>query len=163
MANPKVGASPVDYAAQQQMMKSIEGTIKDLHESVNTMRSAKSQLKSYQKLLKENEAAKALLDSAKSLVGKIDNWETELIQTKQKTFQDVINFQNQLNAQLMHLKSFIDVADPRITSGAKDRYNDLMAKWKVFADSRDQLIKVELSQFNQMYKEQALPAVILDR
>ncbi|MEO9484171.1 MAG: glycosyl hydrolase [Ekhidna sp.] len=150
------------WTEQQNMLTSIELMIKDMHESVNTMRSAKKQLNGYQKLLKENEEAKDLLDTAKALVAKIEKWENELIQPKQKTFQDVINFENKLNTQLMSLKSFIDVADPRVTTGAKDRYEDLKVAWQSYAERREQLIDVELKAFNNLYKQLNLPAVILE-
>ncbi len=161
LANPAIDATEAEYAEQQKMIESIESTIRDIHKSVNMMRSAKSQLNTYQKLLKGNEEAETLLDTAKALVKKISEWENNLIQQKQKTFQDVINFQNQLNAQFMHLKSFIDVADPAVTSGAKERFRDLTAEWKVFVDQRKQLIDVELAAFNQIYQSMNLPAIIL--
>lgn len=158
---PNQSYSNAVWNEQQQMLTAIEGMIKDMHESVNTMRSAKGQLKVYQKLLKSNEEAKVLLDTAQALIGKIEKWENQLIQPKQETFQDVINFQNKLNSQLMSLKSFIDVADPRVTSGAKDRYNDLKGEWESYADRKKQLIDVELKAFNDLYEELDLPAVIL--
>lgn len=161
MANPNIDASESDYQEQQQFLKSITDMVKDIHEKVNDMRSAKSQLGSYQKLLKDKEGTEALLDTAKSISKKISKWENNLIQPKQKTFQDVINFQNQLNAQLMHLKSFIESADPKVTQGAKDRLKDLSDEWKVFADQRDQLINVEMKAFNDLYKSLDLPAIIL--
>jgi photosystem II stability/assembly factor-like uncharacterized protein len=161
-AIPELEFSETVWNEQQTILASIEEMIRDMHESVNTMRSAKDQLNQYQKRLKGNEAAKDLLDSAKALVEKIEKWENQLIQPKQKTFQDVINFQNQLNSQLMSLKSFIDVADPRVTSGAKDRYEDLKAEWTSYADRKKQLIDVELKTFNNLYKQLDLPAVILE-
>ncbi len=151
-----------DWNEQQNMLTSIESMIKDMHESVNSMRSAKAQLNTYQKLLKDNEEAKDLLDTAKALVGKIVKWENELIQPQQKTFQDVINFENKLNTQMMSLKSYIDVADPRVTAGAKDRYEDLKAEWQSYADRKKQLIDVELKAFNDLYRNLDLPAVILE-
>lgn len=163
LANPSIDASARDYEAQQSMMKSIEGTVRDMHESVNMMRSAKKQLNGYQRLLKGNDEAEVLIDTAKSLVKKIEKWENNLIQPKQKTFQDVINFQNQLNAEFMQLKGFIDNADPRITSGAKERFSDLNKQWKGFVDQRKQLIDVELAAFNRLYEELDLPAVILKK
>ncbi len=149
------------WIEQQDMLQSIEGMIKDMHESVNTMRSAKDQLRDYQQRLKENENAETLLDTAKALVKKIEKWENQLIQPKQETFQDVINFQNQLNTQMMSLKSFIDVADPRVTTGAKERFNDLQEQWEQYATRKTQLIDVELKAFNDLYKQLDLPAVIL--
>jgi hypothetical protein len=160
-ANPKIDASNADYAEQQATLKTITAVIVDIHEKVNDMRSAKAQLKSYQKLLKGNEDAKTLLDTSKSLIKKISTWEENLIQPKQKTFQDVINFQNQLNAQLTHLKGYVDQADPRVTQGAKDRLKDLVEQWRVFADQRNQLIDVEMTAFNDLYKSLDLPAIIL--
>ncbi len=162
LPNPKVDANTGDFRQQQEFLNSITGTIEDIHESVTLMRSAKGQLKSYQKLLKESESARSLIDTAKSLIAKIDTWEQKLIQPKQKTFQDVINFQNQLNAHLMYLKGFVDTADPRVTDGAKTRFADLSAQWKAFTDERDQLIDVELAAFNKLYKELDLPAIIMN-
>ncbi len=161
LANPNVGASQSAFAEQQQLLKSIEEIISDMHGNVNDMRSAKSQLTTYQKLLKDREGVETLIDSAKSLVKKISTWEEKLIQPKQKTFQDVINFQNQLNAQLMHLRGYIDLADPRVTKGAKERFEDLSKQWEVFADDRDRLIDIEMKTFNELYRSLELPAIIM--
>lgn len=151
-----------EWDAQQNMLTAIEDMVRDMHESVNAMRSGKSQLQAYQKRLKGMEEATDLLDTAKALIQKIEDWENELIQPKQETFQDVINFQNKLNSQLMSLKSFIDVADPRLTQGAKERFDDLKTEWESYADRRDELIEVELKAFNDLYKKLNLPAVILE-
>jgi len=161
LPNPKVNASQEDFEAQQTALNQIEGAIKSIHESVNSMRSAKSQLKGYAKLLKENDAAKDLLAKGDSLVKRIETWEENLIQPKQKTFQDVINFNNKLNAQLMHLKGYIDAAEPKLTKGAKERLQDLLAEWKTFENERNSIINTEMSSYNEMYQQLGLPAIIL--
>ena len=104
LPNPKVVSSPEDFIAQQKMLVSIENTVKEMHESVNQMRSAKTQLSHYAKLLKDSKDADSLLEKGKELTKRINSWEENLIQAKQKTFQDVINFNNKLNAQLIQLK-----------------------------------------------------------
>ena len=103
LPNPKVISSPEDFIAQQKMLVSIENTVKEMHESVNQMRSAKTQLTTYAKLLKNNNNANAIIEKGKELSKRINSWEENLIQAKQKTFQDVINFNNKLNAQLIQL------------------------------------------------------------
>lgn len=158
---PKMNTNTSDFARQQEMLQGIESMVVAMSESVNAMRSAKAQLNSYKKLLEEQENTETLVDTASSLVKKITAWENNLIQPKQETFQDVINFQNQLNAQLMSLKSFIDVADPKINQGARDRYQDLKTEWMQYQSEKKQLIDVELKAFNDMYKQLNLPAVIL--
>ena len=162
LPNPSIEASSDDFAQQQEMLVAIEGTIQDIHESVNTMRSAKKQLEGYQKLLKKNEDAGALVDTAKSIGDKIVKWESDLIQPKQKTFQDVINFHNQLNAHLMYLKDAVDESDPEVTAGAIKRFEDLKEQWKVFADTKNQLIDGDVAGFNEMFESLNIPAVIIE-
>ncbi|NNG11023.1 MAG: glycosyl hydrolase, partial [Arenibacter sp.] len=104
LPNPKVKATNEDYLDQQSVLNQIENSIRSIHTSVNQMRSAKSQLKGYATLLKENKEAEELLTKGEALLERINTWEENLIQPNQKTFQDVINFNNQLNAEFMNLK-----------------------------------------------------------
>lgn len=159
--NPRLQTTPQEYAAQQSLLNEIEATIHDIHESVNQMRSAKSQVEHYHSLLKDMEEAKPLLELGKGIIDSVNTWERNLIQPDQKTFQDVINFNNQLNAELMHLKSFVDSPDPEVTQGAMDRMDDLMEEWKVFEAKRDEIINVEMKKFNETFKELKLPAIII--
>ena len=162
LPNPKVVSSPEDFVVQQKMLVSIENTVKEMHESVNQMRSAKTQLAHYAKLLKDSKNADSLLDKGKELIKRINRWEENLIQAKQKTFQDVINFNNKLNAQLIQLKSYVDQANPKVTSGAKERFNDLMKDWQVYKNERDTIINNEMKSYNSLFKTLAIPALILE-
>jgi photosystem II stability/assembly factor-like uncharacterized protein len=162
LPNPKVLSSAEDFVAQQKMLVSIENTVKEMHESVNQMRSAKTQLSHYAKLLKDSKNADSLLEKGKELTKRINSWEENLIQAKQKTFQDVINFNNKLNAQLIQLKSYIDQANPKVTNGAKERFNDLMKDWQVYKNERDTIINTEMQAYNGLFKTLAIPALILD-
>ena len=162
LPNPKVISSAEDFVAQQKMLVSIENTVKEMHESVNQMRSAKTQLSHYAKLLKDSKNADSLLEKGKELTKRINSWEENLIQAKQKTFQDVINFNNKLNAQLIQLKSYIDQANPKVTNGAKERFDDLMNDWQVYKNERDTIINTEMQAYNSLFKTLAFPALILD-
>jgi len=162
LPNPKVLSSAEDFVAQQKMLVSIENTVKEMHESVNQMRSAKTQLSHYAKLLKDSKNADSLLEKGKELTKRINSWEENLIQAKQKTFQDVINFNNKLNAQLIQLKSYIDQANPKVTNGAKERFDDLMNDWKVYVDERNDIINTEMKAYNDLFKTLAIPALILE-
>lgn len=161
LPHPAIDATPSDYQEQQSLLTTIESTLKDIHESVNNMRSAKSQLGNYAKLLKDHEQAKDLIKEGKTLMKRISTWEENLIQPKQKTFQDVINFKNQLNAQLMNLAGYIDQADPRVTDGAKERLKDLVTEWQGFKTERDAIINEEMSSYNAKFKALDLPALII--
>ena len=163
LPNPKVKSTPADYAEQQELMKTIEATVVEIHTVVNAMRSAKSQLNQYAKLLKDNEKAEALLKQGDSLVKRITTWEENLIQPKQKTFQDVINFENKLNSQLLNLRGYMDVAEPKVTVGAKARLQDLLAEWKTFKTEHDAIINTEMEDYNTMFKALDIPAIIMSK
>ena len=161
LPNPKVNATKADFDEQQATLEQITSAIKDIHESVVNMRSARSQLKKYGKLLKENEGANELLKKGEELIERIDTWERNLIQPDQKTFQDVINFNNKLNAQLNHLKGFVDAAEPKVTEGAKERLQDLLAQWRTFKSEQNDIINNEMANYNKEFKDLNIPALIL--
>ncbi|MFC4720869.1 glycosyl hydrolase [Geojedonia litorea] len=161
LPNPSIEATAQDFSEQQSMLATIENVVKDMHESVNQMRSSKSQLEHYAKLLKDKKGADSLVAKGKALIKRIDTWEQNLIQPKQKTFQDVINFNNMLNAQFIHLKSYIDEADPKVTAGARERLQDLLKDWSVYEKERDAIIANEMKAYNTLYKTLEIPALIL--
>ncbi|MCC1484545.1 VPS10 domain-containing protein [Winogradskyella immobilis] len=159
--NPHIKASISDYKEQQDMLATIASTVKDMHESVNKMRSVKTQLERYATLLKDNDDATELLDSGKEIIKRITVWEENLIQPKQKTFQDVINFNNKLNAQLINLSGYIDNADPKVTQGAKQRLQDLLRDWQVYKTELDAIVNKEMDTYNTTFKALNIPALII--
>ena len=162
LPNPAIESNPQDFMEQQGMLVQVENILKDMHQSVNQMRSAKIQLEGYTKLLKDRETAVVLIEKGEALIKRINNWEENLIQEKQKTFQDVINFNNKLNAQLINLKGYIDQANPKVTSGAKERFQDLLNDWQVYKTEYNAIINNEMKSYNRLYKSLNLPALILD-
>ncbi|WP_350284448.1 glycosyl hydrolase [uncultured Croceitalea sp.] len=161
LANPRVKGISEDYSQQQEVLKTIDATVKAMHNAVNQMRSAKMQLRRYDKLLKANDAAATLLEKGEALIKRITVWEENLIQPKQKTFQDVINFNNQLNADLLHLKSFVDVAEPKVTQGVKERLKDLLTDWSTYENEKNTIVGQEMTEYNELFKSLDLPALIL--
>lgn len=161
-ADPNIDATQADFNEQQRMLVEIEAMVKDIHESVNSMRSAGNQLKSYAKLLKHNEKAKDLLSKGDSLHKRITSWEENLIQAKQKTFQDVINYNNKLNSELLFLKSFIEGPMPNVTRGSRQRLADLKENWKTYEQERNAIINTEMTEYNRMFRELNIPAIIIE-
>jgi hypothetical protein len=162
LANPNMGDKTKEYAEQQNMLEDLAGMIEEIHHSVNQMRSARKQLSGYKTLLSDNESAVDLLKLGDSLIQRIDTWERNLIQPDQKTFQDVINYNNQLNAEIMYLRGFIDNADPELTQGARERFKDLASDWRVYSNERDAIVKNEMAAYNSKFKDLNLPAIILE-
>ncbi|MFT6930567.1 MAG: hypothetical protein ACJAQ7_002057, partial [Sediminicola sp.] len=166
MANPNIEASTADYVEQQDILATIDKTIQDMHEAVNQMRSAKGQIQAYKNLLEKNNSisgTKELVVLGDSLVNRIEMWEENLIQPKQETFQDVINFNNKLSAQLLHLKGYIDEAYPKVTQGAKTRLTDLLGEWNSFKKEHDSIVVAKMKAYNELYKTLEIPALIMGK
>jgi photosystem II stability/assembly factor-like uncharacterized protein len=161
LPDPTLEAKPEDYAAQQKILLGVEDMVEDIHVSVNRMRKVKDQLKNLNALVKEFDGTKDLITTGKSIIDQITAWEENLIQPDQKTFQDVINFPNQLNSELMNLKSRVDGAVPGATAGSKLRLQDLRTAWSKLQAELNRIIDEEVGGFNAAYKELDLPALIL--
>ena len=129
-------ASPLSLVAQRraEMLVNIETAIREIHLSVTRMRTVKTQVNSKLELLSDFEDAESLQESGDAVLEAIETWENKLIQPRQKTFQDVINFENRLNAELNMLRSRIDSYDPLQTDGAKKRSEELLEEWEELKD-----------------------------
>ena len=75
------------------------------------MQDARSQIKDLQNRLASEYSD--IVNLSKETLDLIDEIEIKLISPKQKTFQDVINFRNQLDAQLMDLLSTVNRNAPQ--------------------------------------------------
>ncbi|MEM6319244.1 MAG: glycosyl hydrolase [Bacteroidota bacterium] len=161
LPDPRLDAQPADFAAQQLLLGQIDVALLDIHQSVNAMRKVQSQLKSQQEILEENPDAKPLLAKSEAVIAALKDWESQLIQPKQKTFQDVINFPNQLNSHFMNLKSKIDSHDPRPTKGVQMRLKELLSEWEASKNTLTHIIDKEIATYNQMYRNLEVPALVV--
>jgi photosystem II stability/assembly factor-like uncharacterized protein len=162
LPNPNMNYSAADFEAQQNLLVKIEKDIKKIHSSVSEMRDVQDQLNHYLKILNGKEEYNVIYDQALAIKKRLNEWETKLIQPNQKTFQDVINFNNMLNAQFMHLKAFIDADDPELTQGAKKRYKDLIVIWSKYKTELDQIIDNDFKAFEKNYLEAQVPLIMVN-
>ena len=163
LADPRLDVDEKVYAKQQTMLMEIENSVYDIHESVNRLRIVKTQLGSRVKLLEDMEDVRELLEKGKKVEKAITDWENNLIQPNSKTFQDVINFKNQLNTELLILKGVLDSHDPTPTAGAELRLGEVMKMWKTMKAEMEYIIQEEVGGFNKMYADKNLPILILPK
>jgi DNA repair exonuclease SbcCD ATPase subunit len=141
-------------------LKRIGEGISAIHKAILQMRNVKKQVEHYNELLKDKKENKELVEAGNALIKKINEWEANLIETRQRNFQDVINWPSKLNAEFFNLKGLADVHDPRITNGLKVRLADLEAEWNKYkAQMEGDLIKA-VDAYNQKFKGANFPAVI---
>ncbi|RMF01886.1 MAG: glycosyl hydrolase, partial [Bacteroidetes bacterium] len=161
LADPRLQVPQGSYAEQQMILDTIAQTVADIHSSVEMMQELRDQMQALRRRLGSKTVHAPLLAQADSIVAKIDRWTGELVQPAQQTSQDVINFPNRLNAELMNLHSRCDGIDPRVTQGTRERLQDLLAAWAQLRSIRDEIIQTEMAAFNALYAELKLPALFL--
>lgn len=161
LADPRLEVERDAYAEQEQLLHNIENTIADIHGSVEMMQDLRAQMQVLSERLSKLGDQPKLVDKAQLITAQINEWEKELVQPDQETYQDVINFPNRLNAELLNLHGRCDSVDPRVTEGAQLRYADLQESWRILAEKRDLIIYNEMADFNKLYSEQKLPALFL--
>jgi len=162
-ADPRVNVSENSYVEQEQLLEFIESNIRTINQSLQQMRDIRRQIETLLRFLKDNDEYQDLIQSGQNAISKIDTWEQQLIQTEHETDQDVINFEHKLAAEFMSLKETVDSADPRITSGMQARFNDLSEAWNGAKNEMDQIMSQEVKQFNRIFKQRDLPALILPK
>ena len=162
ISDPKVAATTVEWAAQQEFLKQAGDQFEDVHKSVNKMRQVKKQIETYNESLKENTDAKEIVNTGKELIKKIEKWEGNLIEPRSKNFQDVINFPNKLNSEFLQLRNVADTHDPRLTKGVQDRAHDVQAEWGKYKQQLQILINTDVNHYNKLFKDKNMPALITD-
>ena len=160
LPNPNLSINKADFKEQQVLLMQIESGIRNIHQTVTKMRQVQKQLKFYREILIENNAYEVLLEKAEVINEKLKIWEKNLIQPDQKTFQDIINFNNKLNAQWMYLKDFVDTEHPKVTQGAVERYQDLEKQWLIQKTILDKIIKLDFNAFESEFKAANVPVLI---
>lgn len=161
MADPRLKVDMQAYELQEELTQQIESTIREIHQSVNRMRDLKTQVAFLTNQLKKAGCVETMIDKGKDIQKRIEEWESELIQSKQKTSQDVINFPNKLNSELANLLEKVDTHDPRITMGAQLRFKDLNKEWQRLYTSMWNILNKDIAHFNQLYKQYDVPALVV--
>jgi photosystem II stability/assembly factor-like uncharacterized protein len=158
--DPNLKVTAADWNEQQKFLNNISEEVSEIHKSINAMRKVKKQVETYNELLKDVKDSKELIEKGKDLIKKVDEWEASLIETRQKNFQDVINFSSKLNVEFLYLKNLADAHDPRVTKGLKERNADLDKEWVKYKNVYDVELRKAIDNYNALFKNRNLPAII---
>lgn len=163
LPDPRIKAEAKDYEYQARVLREIEKQVTEIHLSINKMRLVRDQIRSLVEVLERTNDYQDLIDTGRLAIQKIQAWELALIQTQQQTYQDAIHLKSGLNAELLDLKQKVDTPDPNLTRGVKDRLLALTKEWSAQKMSMEHILKGEVSDFNKIFKEKDIPALIIPK
>jgi len=160
-ADPRNKSTTNDYTKQDELLKSIETDVADIHVAVVRMRNLSKQVQSLIDLIDGDKSKEALLKQGKSILEKVTKWEEQLIQSKSQSYDDVINFVNKLSANYIFVHGEAGGNIPYVTAGHQLRFNELHEEWMLYKNQMDQLLKTEVSTFNELCKTLKVEHVML--
>jgi len=159
LKDPRYDATSEDYSEQEQLVKELHEMVSELYTLVVELRSVKSQIEGYNTRFEEDSEnsdesnTEELIEAGKEIISQIDSLETILVQPKQKTFQDVVNYLNKLDANMLYLKDLIVGNPPPVTEGEKERFEDLKAEWEGHKRAIEKLLSGDLVKYNQLFRD----------
>jgi len=131
------------------------------HDLIKKVRDIREQVQNISSRAQKAGFSEEIKKSAEELAEKLNALEQDLIQTKNESGQDPINYQVKLDNQLAYLYSAVHSQDSKPTQAIYQRYEDLnkqvLAAEKRFKD----LEKNELAQFEKLLEENSIPRIII--
>ena len=156
LPDPRSSVTDNNYNAKGNLLNKIHEDIKSIYESLDRMQDVRSQLNDLNERLQTGyEDIKNLSEETISLVDKV---ESQLISPKQKTFQDVINFRNQLDAQFLDLLNTVNGNIPPLTEGELERFDDLHLNWLTVKKTYDEVLD-NVKSINNLIIENSVPFI----
>ena len=159
--DPRLVTTDADFAKQLDMQLKIRDKLTETHNAIISIREARKQIDDLIKRMAGQPNFKAISDAAKSLNQKMTGVEEELYQTKNQSSQDPLNYPIRLNNKLAALGGVIASADAAPTEQSYAVYEDLMGKINAQLQKLEAVMKNDLPAFNQLVREQNIPAVIV--
>ena len=157
VAMPTYGTTPEQYAEYHSFMTDMEERLTAMHNMVNALYKVQAQLK---EVLKDVKDATVKADGEK-LLEQLDAWDKEMIQRKSKAYDDVENFPNKFTAEYLFLIDATNSTIPRVNEPSKDRKAELDAQWSGLKQRAENLMKVDIPNFNKKLWDNGIGAIRL--
>ncbi|MDX1407127.1 MAG: glycosyl hydrolase, partial [Saprospiraceae bacterium] len=156
--DPRDPKGEAAHAEKQALLEKLHAASQEVFDAVNNIRYIKEQISAFQKR-PEVAADTSLMRRGKQIAATLDSLQNTLVQVKQQTFQDVINFPNQLDGELAHIQGLIDGSYPPVTSGQKEYARTALDKWAQKRAFLQNYINTELTSYNDLVRERAVPFI----
>jgi photosystem II stability/assembly factor-like uncharacterized protein len=164
--DPRVPASQADLDAQFALWVKIRDTLSETHAAINRLRRIRRQLGEWSQRSRDAgagrppaEGLRAIAGAAESLLTRLGEIETELIQTGARNSMDALRLPARLNLRLASLISVLSSADAAPPRQAVEVYEHLAAQVRRELGRLQTLVETDVSAFNALVRDGGLPAV----
>jgi photosystem II stability/assembly factor-like uncharacterized protein len=150
-----------DLREQHRLQMEAGRLFEESHNLIKSLRSARAQVKDISARASEAGYGGDIKEAAERLAETIGRVEENLIQTKNESGQDAINYEVKLDNQLAYLYSFIHSQDSRPAASAYSRLEELKARLAETRSGYEDLIASGIPGFIRLLEEKGVPRIII--
>ena len=157
--DPRMQTTTADYQKQLELGLKIQAKLNEAHNSIIKLRDVRKQVEDLMKRVADQPNAKVINDSGTRLNRELTTVEEALYQTKNQSSQDPLNFPIRLNNKLAALAGVVSGSETAPTEQSYAVYDELATQIDSQLKKLDQILKTDVPAFNQLVREQNIPAV----
>ncbi|MBD1397020.1 glycosyl hydrolase [Pontibacter sp. JH31] len=158
-SDPRYNVPMAAFEEQRKIQEGVNASLDEIYQSVNKLRLVRRQISLMKEMLKDSQEHEDLRKQSDLISKRSEELENLLVQPQQKTFQDVINFENKLDNHFIHLSGIVNSAIPPVTNGQRQRYNDLQQQWQALKQDIDTFMKNDVKRYNDKLRSQEVTLI----
>jgi photosystem II stability/assembly factor-like uncharacterized protein len=159
--DPRLTVTPADYAKQVELGLKIRDKLTETHNAIIQIRDVRRQVEDLLKRVAGQPNFKVINDAGTALNKNLTAIEETLYQTKNQSNQDPLNFPIRLNNKLAALGGVVGSAEAAPTAQSYAVYDEVVTQIDAQLQKLAQLMRTEVPAFNQLVRDQNIPAVVV--
>jgi photosystem II stability/assembly factor-like uncharacterized protein len=159
--DPRLTTTPADYAKQLELSLKIRDKLSETHNAIIQIREVRKQVEDLLKRVAGQPNFKVVNDAGTALNKKLTTIEEALYQTKNQSSQDPLNYPIRLNNKLAALGGVVASAEAAPTAQSFAVYDELVVQVDAELQKLAQLMQTDVPAFNQLVRDQNIPAVVV--
>jgi len=159
--DPRLTVTAADYAKQVELSLKIRDRLTETNNAIIQIRDVRKQVEDLLKRVAGQPSFKVINDAGTALNKKLTTIEESLYQTKNQSSQDPLNFPIRLNNKLAALGGVVGGPESAPTAQSVAVYDELAGQIDAELQKLSQIMKTDVPAFNQLVKDQNIPAVVV--
>lgn len=151
--DPRDEVSQAEMDLKTALVKQLYNEIESIYRGLDNLQEVREQIEQMTDRMPLDQDINGMGDN---IMNKINDIEGELISPKQETFQDIINYRNQLDLQMYELMKGIDSGVPPITEGQKELAKELSDQWQKAEIELNGILSNDIGEFNQLLRDKGV-------
>ena len=164
-ADPRLDVTLADLQEQHAATLRVRDMVSETHEAIRSIRVTRVQLASAANRIEgggfDEGVKKRVRSEADSIAARLTAVEEELIQTKNESRQDPLNFPPRLDNQIVYLYGHVNSGYGRPTAGAVERASDLRGELDGHLAILGRIFRVDVAAFNQFLLDSGVTGVVV--